>query len=666
MTLAFAQPLLAWLLTYALHSTVLLMVAFVAVRSRRVSPSFADVIWKTALVGGILTATVQTVADRRPAGSFALATQTAVEGSFIPADAGAALDAAPSVAPRSGAPSSTAPLASGPTAASNPSAPTGTTSPAGAGDASSASHLAWTSMVALTWLFLAVAFVLWYAGRRLVLVGRLGDRRPVEAGELTHLLDTLCRESGISSYVHLTASGAISSPVALGSGEICLPSAALVELEPAQQRAMLAHELAHLVRRDPQWLAISCVVERAFFFQPLNRLARRGLQESAELCADEWAARHTGGVPLARALVKVAEWIQASPLGLPVAGFAEERSQLTRRVSRLLEAGALATPRPRVVAVSVAAATLLLTAAFAPGVAGTAQAIVAPSAQPGSSVEFARDEAKEKDRDPVAINDDEQRSRGSESNPNATAASTLANLTVQQEYARSNRELKGGEVVDTAIVRAVMARLKDEVPEVRQAAADALGRLRHAMAIPALVETLEDEEPEVRKAAMNALSNYERGVPAAPIRRMLDSDDEEMRYAAIEILSELRDRASIPRFLEMVSDPSEEVRHQVLHALNELEAPVSEEVLGKAMQDASADVRQTAAELAGDRQMTVMVPHLIRLIDDRSGDVREQAAHSLTEMRTEASHAALRKALTHTDSNVRRIAVEYFGSDRDR
>ena len=97
---------------------------------------------------------------------------------------------------------------------------------------------------------------------------------------------------------------------------------------------MLAHELAHLVRRDPQWLVLACLVERAFFFQPLNRLASRGIMESAEYLADDWAAHRSGHVPLARCLVKVAEWIQASPLGVPMAGMAEERSHLSARVAR--------------------------------------------------------------------------------------------------------------------------------------------------------------------------------------------------------------------------------------------------------------------------------------------------------------------------------------------
>ncbi len=602
MTIPTAPEILAWLLTYALHSTVLLGTAWLAVRSGRLSPAFNDVIWKTALVGGVLTATAQSTLDRRPVGTFAIGTPTAVTAT--PAASNEFAD------PEASETSTAEGAAVG--------VPVGATTLDGG---ASAPARDWTALIALTWLLAASSLVLWYVARRLVLVGRLGDRRSVEKGPVTSMLDALCRETGVRTYVHLTVSGAISSPVALGSGEICLPAAALVELDPAQQRAMLAHELAHLVRRDPQWLALSCLVERAFFFQPMNRLGRNGVQESAELCADEWAARHSGGVPLARALVKVAEWIQASPLGVPVAGFAEERSQLTKRVSRLLEAGAIAAPRSRATAVAVAAGALVLTAAFAPGVQQASSMTSSMRQSSAASADLGRLE-------PLA------------------AGAAVA--------------------VDTAIVRAVMARLKDEVPEVRRAAADALGRLHHPMAISALIEALGDEEHDVRRAALSALSNYERGVPAAPIRKLLASEDEEMRYSAIEILKGIRDRQSIPTLAQLVTDPSEEVRHAALHAMEELEAPMGEDLLTRALDDVSADVRQTAASIAGDRQVVGVIPKLIKMLDDRNSSVRDQAAEALTEMRTDASHAALKKALTHSDPNVRRIAVEYFGEEIDK
>jgi HEAT repeat protein len=46
--------------------------------------------------------------------------------------------------------------------------------------------------------------------------------------------------------------------------------------------------------------------------------------------------------------------------------------------------------------------------------------------------------------------------------------------------------------------------------------------------------------------------------------------------------------------------------------------------------------------------------------------VREAAAEALAETRTPESHAALRRALTNPNADVRRIAVEYFGSEGDQ
>ena len=72
--------------------------------------------------------------------------------------------------------------------------------------------------------------------------------------------------------VRLSQSQALGSPVALSRREICIPRRAQFEMSAGEQQGMLAHELAHLVRRDPAWLRIAHVIERMFFFQPLNRL----------------------------------------------------------------------------------------------------------------------------------------------------------------------------------------------------------------------------------------------------------------------------------------------------------------------------------------------------------------------------------------------------------
>src|SRR5690349_10334875 len=66
-----SPAVLSWLLTYALHSTVLLVMARI-ITSRKISATSRDVIWKSALVGGIVTASVQHAFNLRPSGSMAL------------------------------------------------------------------------------------------------------------------------------------------------------------------------------------------------------------------------------------------------------------------------------------------------------------------------------------------------------------------------------------------------------------------------------------------------------------------------------------------------------------------------------------------------------------------------------------------------------------------
>ncbi len=661
----------AWLLTYARHSTLLLGAAWLFLRlggttARRLGPGGNDLLWKTALVGGLVTASVQTALGVRPAGSFALAAPPpAVQAPVTP----------PSYAGEATVERAVEAVGQ------SDSRTVGQTDRRAVGQVRE--PVSTTKVLVIAWGALSLLLVTWYAGRRLILVGRLGDRRVVSEGPLPGLLTELRRQAGVRRTIRLTASATISSPVALGADEICLPAAALVELEPEQQRAMLAHELAHLVRRDPQWLGLACLIERAFFFQPLNRLARRRLQQSAEYLADEWAAGRSGRVPLARCLVKVAEWIQASPLSVPVAGMAEERSELSARVSRLLDGAAPGRGLPGWAGGLVAAGCLALVVAFAPGAAGLAL----PEAAGDELAWDARGA-------PVA---------SPESEPGPAAPPDLPTVAAEPDEASSAALHQSGDLPatraagDTTVVRALIARLKDEDAGVRRAAADALGRIADPIAIPDLVRALEDEDPEVRQAALHSLSHFERGVPAAPIRKLLESDDAELRGTAAEMLGEMRSRESVPALAALVRDPDAnvrqqaiealaeiadpaaapavtaaltdadpEVRHSAFHAMEHLKVEVPPAAVSRGLGDQSADVRVAAVELASERRMVDVVPDLVRLLQDANGNVRQTAAEALTEMPSEAARTALRGAITHKDPKVRRIAVEYFGEEEDQ
>src|SRR5205814_1252424 len=339
---ALASSLFAWLLTYLIHSTVLLGVAWLVTRRRRLEPAARELLWKVALVAGLVTGTIQS--------RLQLRTHAAVT---LPA---AASPAPPSVREPAIVPSNASPV--------------GTTSPTST--TSAALRAALPLLTVLLWAAVALGSSLYYVARQLILVGRPADRRTVSDGPLAATLAELQRTAGYRRRVHLTMARTISSPVALGLSEICVPELALSDLGAEQQRSMLAHELAHLARRDSLWLAGASLIERCFFFQPLNRLARRELETTAEYLSDEWAMRKTGSaVALAKCLATVAEWIQASPLGVPVAGLAERRSLLVSRIARLLEGRLPPSPASRRGWAALATLAVAATIAAAPRVSSS-------------------------------------------------------------------------------------------------------------------------------------------------------------------------------------------------------------------------------------------------------------------------------------------------------
>jgi HEAT repeat protein/beta-lactamase regulating signal transducer with metallopeptidase domain len=695
---------LAWLLTYAIHSTVLLGLAWVIARRRAVSPAARDFIWKVAIVGAVLTASLQLRLGLRPLGSVSLARSQAGPAAL------AASAASQGVSPHddrvppdvSAAPPDPSPLSSPLVPPGNASLSDGSAAP----DSAPARGWAVASIGVITWASVALLFAGAYAVRRLILAGRLTDRRTLTEGSVPAMLESLRAAAGHRGRVRLSTATTISSPVALGFAEICIPLSALTDLDVEQQRGLLAHELAHLIRRDPLWLAGASLLERVFFFQPLNRLARRELQQAAEYLCDDWAADRTGsGLPLAKCLARVAEWIQASPLGVPVAGMAEQRSLLVSRIARLIEGRAPGSAMPRRALAGVAVVLLSAIVAAAPGVQGSPPVPRAPVRDSASRPSIAR---------PVVNAGDLART-----------GAVLAREKVQLGALRG--KLADGVAPpaseDTAVVIALIERLKDTDAGVRRAAAGSLGNLRSRRAVPALIAVCDDKNadvraaavealgaikddraihaltlrigdpsPDVREHALESLSAFAHQVPAEPVIGALKDARASVRGKSAELLGEIGDKAAVGplsrlikdpsadvreraiRALESIKDPSAEpslraaladenadVRVSALRALRELKVAIAERTILDALNDSSPEMRQEAARIAGDGPFPNAVAALRRALDDSVSEVREAAVDALSQIRGPAARDALRAALKSSNAAVRRRATEALG-----
>lgn len=333
--------LLTWLCSYLLHSSLLIGALWAAERAgvlARLARSTQEMLWRLALLGGVLSASLPLVPAlvstpaSLPAPGSALeapvnapfAARTHEDVAVSTTGAHVAVTAQPVVAmvapPQDPAP--TAQLGSLPLAA----------------------------RLAPQAHDLAVAFVpLWLAGAGLMLAGlalqwmwlRLAVRRlaPVADPRWQRLVRVLAGDMGVPLPVLRHSRAGWASPLLAPGRVLCLPAWCL-ELPDDEARAVLGHELAHLRRRDPAWRLLAAALKALLWPQALNRIALQRLDLLAELACDAAAAAPAGQrLALAQSLLRCAEALklQGSRRAPALAcGAARGGSSLLDRVRRLL------------------------------------------------------------------------------------------------------------------------------------------------------------------------------------------------------------------------------------------------------------------------------------------------------------------------------------------
>jgi beta-lactamase regulating signal transducer with metallopeptidase domain len=657
----------AWLLTYAVHSTLLIGGVWLLVRRGVIrSHHLQDTFWRAALVGGVLTATAQTALGIRPSGSVALEA-----AAVAPAPATGATVALKAAHEAPAAPASDRTVSA--------AVPSGTLAEPPAAPRQSAPALPASDAMLYIWLVLAAICVLQLVIARVRLSLRIGPREPMPDSPLDAHLAALRRAAGIRRSIRLTAADGLASPIALGRSEICIPRAVLTDLEPEQQRSVLAHELAHLTRFDPLWLTLACVTERVFFFQPLNRLARRRMQETAEYLCDDWAVGTTGsGLTMAKSLVKVAEWMQAAPLPLPLSGMAETPSQLVARVKRLVDNREPAQARRRW-QLPAAFAVVGVTAVMVPGVRSGTPAVAPTQQQP------VQQQPKRIASDSVAVGSQDttrprrriawkERAFAGMIAPTPTPTpiidpmvrAEIASNVMQNIRPRIAMQFgRATEAQDTAgtsqRVAALVTALRDSDAEVRRAAANSLGQLDDKRAVPALLAALKDADAEVRQQSAWALGQLEDHRAVSGLAAALTDGNVDVRRKAAWALGQLNDESAASALTAALHDADADVRKTSAWSLGQLELRTAPPALIEALKDSDADVRRTAAWALSEMGDARAVPALRLMLNDADADARRNAIHALGQIRDSSAMQAIIGAMQSKDADVRRAAAQALG-----
>jgi HEAT repeat protein len=172
--------------------------------------------------------------------------------------------------------------------------------------------------------------------------------------------------------------------------------------------------------------------------------------------------------------------------------------------------------------------------------------------------------------------------------------------------------------------------LNDSDWEARREAIQALARIDGGRAAESLVEALGDEVPQVRQAAIEALMQI--GEPAIKVLFALTKStdvDIKVRYAAAEVLLQIPQVAIDPEALIAILKGVEQDSQQVEKCDISSFQDTSVELLIAALSAVDSDVRRAAAEKLGQIKDVHAIEPLSALLGDSNSQVRLAAAEAL-------------------------------------
>ncbi len=216
------------------------------------------------------------------------------------------------------------------------------------------------------WVAGAAGWFVWQ-GRRIVRFRRRVARAEDAGPEVASTTRRIAEALGIVRPPAVKAATGIGSPMLWGWGRgtvILFPRELLARLAPEARDTLLAHELAHFLRRDHWVRVLEFLATGLYWWHPAVWLARAGIEAAEEECCDAWVVGGLAASPrrYAEALLATVDFVAElrRPCLPPGACAANRSARLLRR--RLV--GIIHAERPGrlrgAVAVRAAAATVLL------------------------------------------------------------------------------------------------------------------------------------------------------------------------------------------------------------------------------------------------------------------------------------------------------------------
>jgi HEAT repeat protein len=184
------------------------------------------------------------------------------------------------------------------------------------------------------------------------------------------------------------------------------------------------------------------------------------------------------------------------------------------------------------------------------------------------------------------------------------------------------------DAADWVKAKAFMQALDSDVPELRMAAANGLGRLEQADSVPKLAERFEDSDPRVRARAARSAGKIGDSRATNPLESLLGDPKGAVRKEAADALGNIGNREALQALLPMYEDDNEQVRRIAVGAFGNFENDQPVDYLVEALSDDSPAVRRTA--------VYSLIQLLSNVPTERSHDIRDTVVDKLSSVEDES------------------------------
>jgi beta-lactamase regulating signal transducer with metallopeptidase domain len=444
------------------------------------------------------------------------------------------------------------------------------------------------------WLFLAWCAALFACTLRVLRHWRdtqslLRGSRPLSNGGLEECVRALSERLRLRSAPSIGESPAVSSPVLVGifRPQIILPRGLADSASLSRLELMLAHELAHLRRKDLLWLWLFTVAETLFFFHPLVWLARREWTLATEAVCDEMAIRLTRQTPrdYGEMLVDIVAATSRRAIATPLVavGIIENAHTLKRRLKLMI------TTRSRFARIGgmalIAIATLALvpwklTAQDAEAEKRAARDVDADVAKLKEENAKLRQELEAVRRDAEKMRSDAEQMRKRVPDERQREAALQRQASLQREMAERQTQIARDHARHVERQQRDMEKIRAELEELRT--------------------RFTDEHPVVRERRAQ-LEKMEAAIAAAKVDRSLEDPLEPKREAAVMNERAMKRQEQQKQQRALLQKEIELVERHVAVTRKNVEAGVQSHSALLAAQRELLDVKLQLAKVAGSK-----------------------------------------------------------------